>query len=154
MRPTRLTLLVVLLLSGCGGGGSDDDAPPSGSTLTLVYRASTAQDPQVARDFPECVNLVGPTHVHLSWRNFERTLLTANGADEWNLTVSDVPVATDVRARISDANKCTASNTTGWSAENFFANGVALTPNTTLPDQDLTVPAYRFRVSAGGDVTQ
>lgn len=118
------TLILALALAACGGGSSDRE-PATVTTVTLVYRASTAPDPQVAQQFPDCVALVGGTHVHPSWRAFERVFFTANGADEWIHTFQDVPSGEDVSLRISDGNKCSASNTTGWSAENVFANGAS-----------------------------
>ena len=147
-----LVLSLIPLLAGCGG---DDDGPsgptsPRTTTVQFVYVAATTTDPQVAAQFPNCVNGVGRTHIHPSWRGYPVVFLTAAG-DRWNITFTDVPVGSENRIRISDPNVC-AQNPTGASTQNVFANGVRLTRIVDTPGSGIE-PGLAFQVDANGTVT-
>ncbi len=133
----------------------DDDAPtgPVGATtatVQFVYVASTAIDPAVAQQFPQCVQGVGQTHIHPSWRSFGRVNMQVAGADRWEITFQDVPVGGEQRIRVSDPNVC-AQNSTGAATEGVSANGVTLTRIVDTPGSGIE-PGLAFSVSADGVV--
>ena len=99
-----------------------------------------------------CVNGVGVTHAHPSWRNFEAVPLSADPPDSYEITFDDVPVNRTVSFRINDQNFCD-ENQTGAVTRNVFANDVRLVQNTTTPGTG-DEPGFAFSVSASGLVTQ
>ena len=121
------------------------------ATVAFVYLAATAIDPAVQNMFPGCVAGVGSTHIHPSWREFDRIDMTPVGADRWEISFNDVPTDEDVRIRISDPNVC-AHNPTGAATENAFANGVELTQIVDTPGAGIE-PGLGFRVAPDGTVT-
>ncbi|MBI4544235.1 MAG: hypothetical protein HY703_03470 [Gemmatimonadetes bacterium] len=142
----------LLLASGC-----QNDPGPAGADgattarVEIVYRAATTIDPAVAQQHASCVQGVGQTHLHPSWRDYRGINMTAQGAERWSITFSDVPVNQEVRFRINDPNNC-ARDRTGATTENVFANGVRLTRVVDTPGSG-TEPGLAFRVDAGGTVT-
>jgi hypothetical protein len=146
-------LALFLAAAGCGdsydGGGAA--APPPRASVTIAYAAPTATDPAVAAAFAACVQGVAGTHLHPSWRTFERVDMTADGATRWTLTLADVPVGTRERFRINDPNVC-AENATGAVTRDVSANGVPLTDLVDTPGQGLE-PGFAFTVAADGTVT-
>jgi hypothetical protein len=142
-------LLLALSLAAplaCG----DPEVGGRRASVTFVYEAPVAVLPGVAQDFPECVAGVGQTHIHPSWRGFDRLDLTPQ-VDRWTRTFDDVPVDARQRIRVSDPNAC-ALNATGASTANVFANGVLLTEIVDTPGTG-TEPGLAFTVSASGAVT-
>ena len=121
------------------------------ATVAFGYLAATAIDPAVQNMFPGCVAGVGSTHIHPSWREFDRIDMTPVGADRWEISFDDVPTDEDVRIRISDPNVC-ADNPTGAATENAFANGVELTQIVDTPGAGIE-PGLGFRVAPDGTVT-
>ena len=149
--------LLVLVVVGATGCSSDDDAGPGGvfdpgpATVQFVYLMPTAIDPAVAAAFPNCVQGVGQTHIHPSWRGFARINMTSVGADRWEITFADVPVDEELSLRISDPNVC-ARNPTGASTTNVSANGVLLDRIVPTPGNG-TEPGLAFAVDANGGVS-
>ncbi len=144
---------IVFLLSGaaCGSdGGSSTTEPPTSVVVEFVYEAATEVDPGVAQQFPQCVQGVGQTHIHPSWRNFVRIDMTADNADQWSITFTDVPVDSEQRIRISDPNAC-ASDPNGASTEYVFANGTQLLRVVDTPGNGIE-PGLAFIVSPSGEV--
>lgn len=130
------------------------DDPESGArreTVTFVYEAPIAVDPQVAVQFPDCVAGVGRTHIHPSWRGFARVDLTVAAAG-WTITFDDVPADTRERVRVSDPNACSLENATGAATDGLFANGVALTEVVDTPGTGVE-PGLAFTVAPGGAVS-
>lgn len=152
MRILRFAALgLVLALGGC-----DDDDSPSGPSSTIAtvrfeYRASTAPRTDLPPSAQACVNGVGRTHIHPSWRNFARIDLTPVGADRWTITFADVPVNVRLSIRVSDGNVCD-QNPTGAATRNIFANDVLLTEIVPTPGSG-TEPGLAFTVDSRGRVT-
>lgn len=149
---TRLLTLLTLCLAALAACGGDDGSEDTGIVVTFVYQAPTALDPDVAAAFPSCVDSVGATHLHPSWRDYQRFNMRANGPNEWRLPFSAVPAGTH-RFRINDPNVCT-ENATGAVTVGIFANGVELTNVVDTPGGLLgTEPGLSFTVAADGTVT-
>ena len=85
-------VVVVTALMACSDGTSPT-SPSEGATVEFDYRASTSVSPDLSPSMQACVNGVGRTHIHLSWRNFDRIDMQAVGTDLWQITFTDVPVA-------------------------------------------------------------
>ena len=144
-RLTLSCLWSLVLLGACGGGSSGGGSAPATAAVTFVYMAATARDPTIR----DCG--VGHTHIHPSWRSFDHVDMNANGADEWRVSFSDVPVNSGLRIRVNDANKCDI-DPNGATTENVFANGVQLTRIVGTPGNG-TEPGLAFSVDANGNVS-
>ncbi len=153
MRATRFAAIFALLAaSGCGddSSGPEPSGGPVNATVQFVYAAPTTTDPEVAANFPQCVQGVSVTHIHPSWRGYPAIPLTAVEAERWEISFTDVPVGAEQRIRISDPNTC-ALNPTGASTEGVSANGTLLTRIVDTPGSG-TEPGLGFRVAADGTV--
>jgi hypothetical protein len=150
-RTLRLATIVAgLVAAACGDGyGGGSAAPPQRAFVTFRYEAAVAVDADVAAAAPACVSGVGHTHIHPSWRSFERVDMTADGSG-WTISFDDVPVDSRERIRVSDPNAC-AENPTGAATRNVFANGVRLTDVVDTPGSG-TEPGLAFTVAAYGSV--
>ncbi len=143
--------VVVGILLGLPACGDDSTGPPEFATVVFSYLAPTATDPAVVATFPQCVQGVNVTHLHAGWRDFQAFALTAMGPDRWEITLTDVPVGSEQRIRISDPNTC-ALNATGASTEGVSANGTLLTRVVDTPGSGIE-PGLAFEVAADGSVT-
>ena len=145
-----LLIGTALLIAACGddpvGGGSGT------TTVEFAYSSSTSIDTTIAANFPNCVNGVGMTHIHPSWRNFTRINMFAEGTDRWTITFTDAPVGQFLRIRVSDPNECSATNPTGAATLGATANGVTLTEIVETPGNGIE-PGFGFEVNADGEVT-
>lgn len=152
-RPLAFRSLVIGELVLAVACGSEDVLPPGAGLVNVafVYEASTSIDPAVEAAHPQCVDGVGQTHIHPSWRNFARFDMNVAAVDRWEITLGDVPAGSTQRIRISDPNTC-ALNSTGASTDNVFANGVHLTNIVDTPGTGIE-PGLSFTVDAGGTVT-
>ncbi len=144
-------ILFGLAPSACGEGDPTGSAGPGTVTVRFVYEASTIVDPAVAQAFPACVQGAGQTHIHPGWRNFVRVNMQAVAPDRWEIELTDVPVVTEQRIRVSDPNVC-AENPTGAATEGVRANGVLLTRIVDTPGSGIE-PGLAFSVAANGTVT-
>jgi hypothetical protein len=144
--------LFLLLTAACSSSDPTSPPAPGAATVTFEYRAATAPDLQVRARFPACFDGVGTTHIHPGWRNFARIDLITQGAMLWSIRFTDVPVGSEQRIRISDGNTCSATNPTGASTTNVFANGVLLARIVPTPGAG-TEPGLAFTVAANGTVT-
>ena len=108
MSPSRFVVVGILLgLPACAYYDTTGlDNPPWFATVVFSYSGQTATDPAVAATFPQCVRGVNVTHLHAGWRDFQAFSLTAMGPDHWEITVTDVPIGSGQRIRISDPNAC------------------------------------------------
>lgn len=162
MTGRTLFFVVALLAAGCGNTARAPvsptpltPAPTSGgaatATVRFTYRASTSPRTDLPPAAQECVQLVGRTHIHPSWRGFARIDMTPVGADRWEISFSDVPTTARQSIRISDGNACD-QNATGAATRNVFANDVLLVEVVPTPGSG-TEPGLAFTVAPDGRVT-
>jgi hypothetical protein len=145
----RLAVTAALALAACGGSDDPSAAPGPPGAVTFRYEAATEIDPDVAARAPDCVAGAGRTHIHPSWRGFERVDMNA-GPDGWTISFDDVPVGGRERIRVSDPNVC-AENPTGAATRNVFANGVRLTEIVDTPGTG-TEPGLAFTLGEDGAI--
>jgi hypothetical protein len=137
--------------------GCDDPAPTisfgsAPATVRIVFMGATARRTDLPASAQACVDGVGTTHAHPSWRNFEAVPLQAVPPDRYEFTFDDVPVNTRVSFRVNDQNACD-QNPTGAVTRDVFANNVRLVQNTTTPGSG-DEPGFAFTVSNNGVITQ
>jgi hypothetical protein len=146
--------LVVLL--GCDDGRSAASPSPSpggtAATLRIVFEGPTARRTDLPLSAQPCVNGVGSTHIHPSWRGFAAIALQPVPPDHYEITFSDVPASTRVSFRINDQNACD-ENPTGAVTRNVFANNVRLLQNATTPGNG-DEPGFAVSVAPNGTVSQ
>ena len=143
--------LLVGILAGCGDGGSTSPTPTA-ATVDFEYRASTTADPAVGAAQPACVQGVGRTHIHPSWRNFNRIDMTAEGPELWTISLPDAPADQRLSIRISDPNACAENATGAVTARAVFANGTLLTEQVDTPGTGVE-PGFALTVDAQGMVS-
>ena len=141
---------VGLISSGC------DETPmsPNSSTtprLRIVFAGSTTRRTDLPASAQACVDGVGATHIHPSWRSFAGIPLQVVPPDRYEITFDDVPPDTRVSFRINDQNSCD-ENATGAVTRNVFANDVRLTQNTTTPGNG-DEPGYALTIALNGTVS-
>ena len=147
-----LLVVTAAALTACNDGGTSPTSPSAArATVRFDYRASTTVSPDLPTSTQACVNGVGRTHIHPSWRNFNRIDMQAVGTDLWRITFTDVPIAVRLSIRVSDPNVC-AENATGAATRNVFANDVRLVDVVSTPGTG-TEPGLAFTVDAGRGVT-
>ena len=163
-RHMRVPLVTIAALLGAAALGCDTgDAPtiqpgatvlPDARTATvrIVYAGSTARRPDLPPSAQACVNGVGATHIHPSWRNFAGIALQPAPPDRYEISFSDVPVDTRVSFRINDQNSCD-ENPTGAVTRNVLVNDVRLIQNATTPGNG-EEPGFAFVVARNGTITQ
>jgi len=156
--PAATVLIAVFALIGIGGcGRQPSPTSPSASTgagrttVRFAYRAATAPRADLPASDRECAAAVGRTHIHPSWRDFDRIEMTPRGADLWEIAFTDVPVNVRQSIRVSDGNACD-QNATGAATRNVFANDVLLVEVVPTPGAGIE-PGLAFTVSPGGVVT-
>lgn len=149
---TRVVVAAALLFAaGCEKSAPTSPASSGTAVVRFVYRASTAPRTDLPAAAQECVRGVGRTHIHPSWRNFDRFDMTPVGADRWEMTFNDVPTTARQAIRVSDGNVCD-ENATGAATRNVFANDVLLVQVVPTPGSG-TEPGLAFTVSPDGRVT-
>jgi hypothetical protein len=112
----------------------------------------TARRTDLPASAQACINGVGATHIHPSWRNFAAIALTPVPPDRYEITFTDVPVNTRVSFRVNDQNSCD-ENPTGAVTRNILVNDVRLIRNTTTPGSG-DEPGFAFSIAPNGTVTQ
>ena len=146
--------MLSLALPGCGG--SDGSTSPTGPTATsnvrLVFMGATTRRADLPASAQACVNGVGATHTHPSWRAFAAIPLQAVPPDRYEITFTDLPVNTRVSLRVNDQNSCD-ENPTGAVTRNVFVNGTSLIQNATTPGNG-DEPGFAFTVAPNGTVSQ
>jgi hypothetical protein len=150
-----MVLMVGLAASGCDEANTPSPTTGPGSTtaiVRIVFMGSTTRRTDLPPSAQACVNGVGSTHIHPSWRNFAAISLQPVPPDRYEITFNDVPIGTRVSFRINDQNACD-ENPTGAVTRNVFANDVRLAQNTTTPGNG-DEPGYALTVASNGTITQ
>jgi hypothetical protein len=148
-------LAVALSLAALGCDYSDSPTTPSGSTtatVRIVFMGATARRTNLPASAQACVDGVGTTHTHPSWRSFATVPMQPVPPDRYEISLNDVPVDTRVSFRVNDQNSCD-ENPTGAVTRNVSANNVPLIQNTTTPGNG-DEPGYAFSVAANGAISQ
>jgi len=138
-------------------GDADGPASPTQNgdtvaTIRVVFLGSTVRRSDLPSSAQPCVNGVGATHIHPSWRNFAGIPLQPVPPDRYEIVFTDVPVNTRVSFRVNDQNSCD-ENPTGAVTRNVLVNDVRLVQNATTPGNG-DEPGYAFMVTPTGTVTQ
>jgi hypothetical protein len=143
-----------LALLGCDE--SDRPTTPTGAastaTVRLVFMGATTRRTDLPVSAQACVNGVGATHTHPSWRSFAAIPLQAVPPDRYEISFTDVPVNTRVSFRVNDQNACD-ENPTGAVTRNVFVNEIRLIQNATTPGNG-DEPGFAFTVAPNGTVSQ
>jgi hypothetical protein len=150
-RKVVLLMTVGALAAGCGS----QTQPTSTSTLAtvwIVYRGATERRTDLPASAESCVQGVGLTHIHPSWRAFAGIPLQAVPQLGYDLTFDDVPAGTRVSFRVNDRNWCDR-NPTGAVLNGVFVNDVPLVQNALTPGSGQE-PGYAFTVDSTGRITQ
>jgi hypothetical protein len=147
-----VSVLSALMLCSIPACTSATTPSPSFATVRFVFRGSTTLRSDLSAAAQACVAGVVMTHMHPSWRSFATVPLQAIPPDRYEISFSDVPVATRVSFRINDQNWCD-QNPTGAVLRNVFANDVELVQNTTTPGNG-NEPGFAFAISASGRIAQ
>jgi hypothetical protein len=152
VRTTLLITGLTLTAAACDHGG--DGPAPSATTaaVQIVYRGATTRRVDLPPTALACVEGVGATHTHPSWRAFTAIPLQPVSPDRYEIIFDDVPVDARVSFRINDQNSCD-QNPTGAVTRNVSVNSVDLVQNTTTPGQG-EEPGFAFSITATGRVTQ
>jgi hypothetical protein len=154
LRLVSVALAVSVILCGCEGGNITRSGSTNTGTVTvrIVFVGATARRTDLPASALACVDGVGATHAHPSWRNFAGIPLQAVPPDRYEITFTDVPVNTRVSFRINDQNACD-ENPTGAVTRDVFANGLRLAQNTTTPGAG-DEPGFAFTAAADGTISQ
>ena len=142
---------------GVAAPGCDEPVSSTGpgsgvASVRFVFAGATTRRSDLPPSALDCLNGVGLTHIHPSWRDFAAIPLRPLPPDRYDILLDDVPVATRVSFRINDQNSCD-QNPTGAVTRNVFANDVPLMQNATTPGNG-DEPGYAFMVTRNGTVTQ
>ena len=139
---------------GCGksDGPISPTSPTSTASVRLVFMGSTTRRTDLPASAAACVNGVGATHTHPSWRSFAGIPLPAVPPYRYEITFTDVPANTRVSLRVNDQNACD-ENPTGAVTRNVFVNETRLIQNATTPGNG-DEPGFAFTVAPNGTVSQ
>jgi hypothetical protein len=153
-RMVLLAFFVGLAASACDekGGPSSPTPDSRAATVRIVLAGSTTRRSDLPASADACVNGVGLTHIHPSWRSFAAIPLQPVPPGRYEIVLADVPVNTRVSFRINDQNSCD-ENPTGAVTRNVLANDIRLAQNTTTPGNG-DEPGFAFIVSSNGTLTQ
>src|SRR5215510_12450260 len=131
----RLALWMVTAVGLVSSGCDETPMSPSSSTtpmLRIVLAGSTTRRSDLPDSAQACVNGVGATHIHPSWRSFAAIPLQPVPPDRYEISFTDVPVDSRVSFRVNDQNACD-ENPTGAVTRNILVNDVRLVQNATTP---------------------
>jgi hypothetical protein len=152
----RLTVWMVAAATSLTSLACEDTpmspSPSNPLSVRVVFLGSTTRRTDLPASAQACVQGVGATHIHPSWRNFAAIPLQAVPPDRYEIAFTDVPVGTRVSFRINDQNSCD-ENATGAVTRNVLVNDVRLIQNTTTPGNG-DEPGYALVVAANGSVSQ
>ena len=131
-RHAAAAALVGVALPGCDEPVSSTRPDSAVASVRFVYAGPTARRSDLPPSALDCVNGVGLTHIHPSWRAFAATPLRPLPPDRYDILFDDVPVGTRLTFRINDQNSCD-ENPTGAVTRNVLVNDVRLMQNATTP---------------------
>ncbi len=120
--------------------------------VEFEYRATTTRNPDIITNYRDCASLVGPTHIHTSWNDYDAYPLSVRGDALWVATFDDVPVGVR-KIRVSDANACPKNPTGAVTDLVVYANGVLLDTRVDTPGTG-TEPGFGFFVNEEGIVSE
>jgi hypothetical protein len=155
MQPRVLAMTAMLSVATLACDYANSPSAPSGSStasVRIVFAGPVARRSDLPATAQACVNGVGATHVHPSWRNFAGIPLQPVPPDRYELTFTDVPVSTRVSFRVNDQNACD-ENPTGAVTRNVFVNDVRLIQNATTPGNG-DEPGFAFTIAPDGAISQ
>jgi hypothetical protein len=156
MRAPAFAVALSLATLGCDEpDGPTSPMTPSGSTtatVRIVFMGATARRTDLPASAQACVNGVGVTHTHPSWRSFATVPMQPVPPDRYEISFDDVPVSTRVSFRVNDQNACD-QNPTGAVTRNVSVNGIPLIQNTTTPGNG-DEPGYAFSIAPSGAISQ
>ena len=143
MHARALAVALSLAALGC----DDSPAAPSGPTTTIriVFMGATARRTDLPASAQACVNGVGTTHTHPSWRSFATVPMQPVPPDRYEISFTDVPVNTRVSFRVNDQNACD-ENPTGAVTRNVLVNEIRLIQNITTPGNG-DEPGFAFSIA-------
>lgn len=146
--------LAVVAALAVATSACDEPNEPSAATATvrIVFQGATARRTDLPASAQACVNGIGATHTHPSWRAFAAIPLTPVPPDRYEITFDDVPVDTLVSFRVNDQNSCD-ENPTGAVTRNIFVNDIRLTQNATTPGNG-DEPGFAFTITTAGTIRQ
>lgn len=148
-----LAIAASLAVLGCDESPSSPTRPGSSvATVRIVFQGSTTRRPDLPASALPCVNGVGATHIHPSWRSFAAIPLEPVPPDRYEITFMDVPLDTRVSFRINDQNSCD-ENPTGAVTRNVLVNDLRVIQNATTPGNG-DEPGYAFVVVTNGVISQ
>lgn len=125
---------------------------PTLATVRIVFLGATARRADLPASAQACVNGVGATHTHPSWRDFAGIPLQAVPPDRYEISFADVPVGTRVSFRVNDQN-ASDENPTGAVTRDVLVNDVRLVQNATTPGNG-DEPGFAFTIASNGTITQ
>jgi len=150
-RSIVMAAATVLIVSGCDQENSPSSASTT-ATVRIVFMGPVARRTDLASSADACVNGVGMTHIHPSWRGFAAIPLQPVPPDRYEISFIDVPIDTRVSFRVNDQNACD-ENPTGAVTRNILVNDLRLVQNTTTPGNG-DEPGFAFTVTSGGAIRQ
>jgi hypothetical protein len=139
---------------GCGEGDATSTTQPGANVATarIVFAGATERRSDLPPSAQACVDGVGATHIHPSWRGFATIPLTPVPPARYEISLADVPVNMRVSFRINDQNSCD-ENPTGAVTRNIFVNDVRLIQNATTPGNG-DEPGFAFTIAPNGAIRQ
>ena len=146
-----VAVVLSLAMLGCDGVGltNGSDRVDRRQPCVSCSWAATTRRTDLPASAQACVNGVGATHTHPSWRSFAAIPLQAVPPDRYEITFTDVPVNTRVSFRVNDQNACD-ENPTGAVTRNVFVNDIRLIQNATTPGNG-DEPGFAFTVAPQRD---
>lgn len=156
MRVRAAAAFVLFLMAGCNDTGTPSSptmtAASTVGTVRIVFLGATARRSDLPASAQACVNGVGATHTHPSWRAFAGIPLQAVPPNRYEISFNDAPLNTRLSFRVNDQNSCD-ENPTGAVTRNVFVNDVPLQQNATTPGNG-DEPGFAFTIAANGTITQ
>lgn len=150
----RIAVVAAISVTSLACGDANGPASPSTAspTVRVLFLGPTTRRSDLPPSAGPCVNGVGATHIHPSWRSFAGIPLQPVPPDRYEIVFMDVPVDTRVSFRVNDQNACD-ENPTGAVTRNIFVNEIRLIQNTTTPGNG-DEPGFAFMVARDGRITQ